>query len=108
MSNEPELQPQEEDQQNPAVLRCCHAWQAAYDHAIEYMDVPDHKARELANIAFRDAMPPLAGKQNIRDYIACVACGLLKGAILHMYVPRLLYAAQIAVTADGPSKPYTK
>ena len=92
-----------DDQQNPAVARCCHAWQAAYDHAVEY-DAPEYKVREAARDAFRNAMPPLVGRQNIRDFIACVACGLLRGLILDMEVPRLLYAAQIAVSADGSSR----
>jgi hypothetical protein len=65
---------------NPAVARCCKAFAA--NAAAEY--------------AYRNAMPPLAGAQNIRDFIACVAHGMLTGAILAADGTRFLYAAQVA------------
>lgn len=116
-----------DDRQNPAVTRCLCAWQAAYDQTMERLRAEEEQyqaefgeeddedeyeresdfrreAKRAAENAFRDAMPPLAGRQNVRDFIACVACGLLKGVISNSESPRLLYAAQIAVSADGSSR----
>lgn len=47
-------------------------------------------------------MPPLSGQQNIQDFIACVAQGMLLGAILVADGSRFLYAAQIAAAASRP------
>jgi hypothetical protein len=44
-------------------------------------------------------MPPLSGHENIRDFIACVAQGILIEAISGSDGARLLYAAQVAHTA---------
>ena len=41
-------------------------------------------------------MPDLSGYQDIRDFIACVAHGMLIGAIDAIEGPKLLYAAQVA------------
>ncbi|MDR3739559.1 MAG: hypothetical protein P4L40_11115 [Terracidiphilus sp.] len=113
MTEESQPQSPQEDRKNPAVERCCRAWQLAYDREMELEEdeeemESDYEARKAANRAFCDAMPPLAGQQNIRDFIACIACGLLKGAISYMDSPRLLYAAQIAVSADGSPRPPRK
>lgn len=40
--------------------------------------------------------PPLSGADNIRDFIACVAHGMLIAAIEGPAGARLLYAAQVA------------
>jgi hypothetical protein len=113
MTEELQIELQPDELKNAAVARCCRAWQLAYDQEmeLEYGDGwddgeyrNDSDARRAANKAFRDAMPPLVGLQNIRDFIACVACGLLKEAISGLDAPRLLYAAQIAVSAGGGSK----
>ena len=83
--------------ENPAVARCRSAWWTAYRHSEEndkgvFPSVAAHRA-------FREAMPPLAGAQNIRDFIACVAYGMLIRAIEGPDAARLLYAAQIAHAA---------
>jgi hypothetical protein len=41
-------------------------------------------------------MPRLVGYENIRDFVACVAEGILLGAITESQSSRLLYAAQVA------------
>jgi hypothetical protein len=73
--------------QNLALSRCVDAWQRTFDLA---SDDPDDEslspprddstlfAREQAAIAFREAMPPLAGAENIRDFIARIANAILK------------------------------
>jgi hypothetical protein len=47
-------------------------------------------------MAFRKAIPQLSGQENIRDFIACVAYGMLIKAIPGAEGARLLYAAQVA------------
>jgi hypothetical protein len=51
-------------------------------------------------------MPSLSGPDNIRDFIACVAHGMLIGAIRDTDGARLLYAAQVARGAlqNSPAK----
>jgi hypothetical protein len=44
-------------------------------------------------------MPDLTGYENIRDFIACAAHGMLTGAIDPIEGPKFLYAAQVAVGA---------
>jgi len=44
-------------------------------------------------------MPPLDGPENIREYIGCVAYGILVYAFPETTGTRLLYAAQVAAGA---------
>jgi hypothetical protein len=44
-------------------------------------------------------MPDLSGYENIRDFIACTAHGMLNGAIDPIAGPKFLYAAQVAIGA---------
>ena len=86
---------------NPAVARCSTAYDQAFatarsGHKTEY------NAGLIADKAFRRALPPLTGRENIRDFIACVAHGMLLNAINSAEGARLLYAAQIAHTASEP------
>jgi len=90
---------------NSAVANCCRAFEASWDESLaeeEEMDedeeFDEYRAAKDAAIAFRSAMPPLSGKDNIRDFIACVAHGMLIGAIDEDKGTKLLYAAQIALT----------
>ena len=53
-------------------------------------------ASRAASEAFRLATPPLVGAENIRDFIACVAHGILIGVIGGNDGARLLYAGQVA------------
>ena len=83
---------------NPAVALCCEAWDRIYQANLaggRSRSVAKFNARE----AYSNALPPLAGPENIRDFIACVAHGMLIGAIAEARCTRLLYAAQVAHTA---------
>jgi hypothetical protein len=53
-------------------------------------------AARSAGEAYCGAMPSLTGAQNIRDFIACVAHGMLLEAIEEKCVGKLLYAARVA------------
>jgi hypothetical protein len=44
-------------------------------------------------------MPPLSTRASCRDFIACVAQGILLGAISEKDGGKLLYAAQVALAA---------
>jgi len=63
-----------------------------------------------ADLAYRNAMPPLSGQSNIRDFIACTAHGLLVGIIQYEDASKLLSAARVALVAlrNQPAPPKTK
>jgi hypothetical protein len=82
---------------NLAVVRCCEAYVLAYKDA-KKQERSDYGASLFAAKAFRAAMPSLSGSDNIRNFIACVAHGMLLGAIEGPDGARLLYAAQVAHT----------
>jgi hypothetical protein len=83
-----------------AIKRCCAAWQRAFDAYLETTD-GDSTARVVAACeagpAYCKAMPPLAGYESIRDFIACTAHGILIEAIPQKRANQLLYAAQVAL-----------
>lgn len=54
-------------------------------------------ANNAANRAYRRAMPVLTGYDNVRDFIACAAHGVLIGALTKEDGTALLYAAQVAL-----------
>jgi hypothetical protein len=83
---------------NPAVARCAAAYACVYRAELAK---GEHKvsATFSAISAYRNAMPPLLGHENIRDFIACTAQGLLLGAIESSQCTKLLYAAQVALGA---------
>ena len=83
--------------ENPAVALCSEAYERTMQETREQGKGSVYCAFE-AQKAFRMAMPPLSGLQNIRDFIACVARGLLIEAIDGAAAARLLYAAQVAHT----------
>jgi len=66
--------------QNFAVARCRDAWERAYQ-ATAAKGKTLCSAHEDAAKAYRRAMPPLSGHQNICDFIACAGYGMLLGAI---------------------------
>ncbi len=82
---------------NPAVACCMEAWARVYK-AEKAKHKSDFAASQVAEKAYRDAMPPLSGYDNIRDFIACVANAMLIGAISDNQGTKLLYAAQVALT----------
>jgi hypothetical protein len=81
-----------------ALDRCCIAWQSAYNATLAQKD-SEYLASRDASFAYRRVMPTLNGQDNIRDFIACVANGMLLGAIDGNRGARLLYAAQVALTS---------
>ena len=83
--------------ENPAIARCMNGWACAYK--VEKAKTNDHyDAVRKGNLGYRKAMPRLSGYENIRDFIACVAHGMLIGAIDGDDGTRLLYAAQVALS----------
>lgn len=83
------------DSINSAVVRCNDAWERTYKAALA-SEKPRVVALIDASQAYCRAMPPLSGAQNIRDFIACVANGILINVILDKSAGNLLYAAQMA------------
>jgi hypothetical protein len=95
----PDLNPK---QARAAIKRCCAAWQRAYDAYLEgtgrdKFDIIT--AAHRAGPAYCKAMPPLAGYESIRDFIACAAHGILIDAIPQKRANQLLYAAQVALAS---------
>jgi len=107
MTSSLESAPETAQESNPAVSRCTDAFVRAYQEvkaagkesrnegAYEF----ERRARDAALEAFRKAMPSLAGAENIRGFIACVAHGMLFDVFSGQESTRLLYAAQVANTA---------
>ncbi|MGO9318452.1 MAG: hypothetical protein ACLPXT_13380 [Terracidiphilus sp.] len=94
-------------QENPAVARCISAWALAYN-AEKAISKSDYGATVEAKKAYRNAMPRLFGYENICNFIACVAHGILIGAIERENSTKLLYAAQVALSSvhrPVPPKP---
>jgi hypothetical protein len=86
-----------------AIRRCCNAWQRAYDtHMNTHANTglyEEGDASAKAAAAYCNAMPLLTGYQGICDFIACVAHGILIGAIHRERGGQLLYAAQVAISS---------
>ena len=85
-----------------ALKRCCAAWKRAYDAYMEGKDGSELTmvfAAHDAGPAFCKAMPPLVGYENICDFIACAAHGILINAIPEKRANQLLYAAQVALVS---------
>jgi hypothetical protein len=98
MNSEPETSRQDQitaATQNPAVARCCEASAQARDAARQRRRSSFDVDRSGAE-AYRKAMPALSGRENIRDFIACVGHGMLTGVFPASETTRLLYAAQVA------------
>jgi len=85
---------------NPAVRRCCQIWQTIFRAELARGEHEVLAARS-AGEAYRGAMPSLIGAQNIRDFIACVAHGMLLQAIEEKSGGKLLYAARMAFISQG-------
>jgi hypothetical protein len=80
---------------NPAVARCCSAWDRTYQQARAKGKGELFAAMDAAQ-AYRQNLPALDSVDAVRDFIACVAQGMLLGAITGPDGARFLYAAQIA------------
>ena len=84
-----------EPTRNPAVLRCIVAYNKALEEAKErQQDAWD--SRSDAKYAYREAFPPLIGRKNIRDFIACVGYAMLTDVLSSSEGSRYLYAARVA------------
>jgi len=83
---------------NAALLRCLEAYAIA-EQKEKKKNRSAYEASCAGAKAYRDALPPLSGYANIRDFIACVAHGMLVEAFRHNEVKQLLYAAQVATSA---------
>jgi hypothetical protein len=96
----------------PALKRCLAAWRRAFN---AYMVDSDGDSTDKvfaaheADKAYCNAMPILSSYENIRDFIACTAHGILMGAIPQEQSGHLLYAAQVALATlhrePKPRKP---
>jgi hypothetical protein len=82
--------------ENHAVARCVGAFEDAY-RAEMNRDALNGDAVAKAGEAYRGALPPLISRDNCRDFIACIAHGILIGAIAEKFAGKLLYAAQVAL-----------
>ncbi|MGA3082036.1 MAG: hypothetical protein ABSD44_11715 [Terracidiphilus sp.] len=92
---------------NPAVARCLQAW-ARVNKAERAKGKSRCDASIEADRAYRSAMPPLCGQQNISDFIACVAHAMIVHIFQDDTATRLLYAAQVAhTTSRGQPVPKT-
>jgi len=78
--------------ENAAVAHCCQVWESTRRQALNQ---GNSNVQSCCHKAFRIAMPPLTGDENIRNFIACVTHGMLMGAILSPGGARLQYAAQV-------------
>ncbi len=83
---------------NLAVAHCCKAWKKAFRES-EAAGESDVRSNSKAAEAYRAAMPPLSTRDSCRDFIACVAQGMLLGAIPEKDGGKILYAAQVALAA---------
>jgi hypothetical protein len=84
---------------NPAIVRCCDAWNKTY-RARKASKKSTVISLLAANEAYRKAMPPLSGTQNISDFIACVNHGMILTAICDLQAKPLLAAAKAALAAS--------
>jgi hypothetical protein len=84
---------------NAAIGACCNAFLRTF-RAVRAADNEFH-AKLAAITSYSAALPALSGAENIRDFIACVAHGLLLGIIDEAKAARLLYAAQVARNAHA-------
>ncbi|MDR3772106.1 MAG: hypothetical protein P4L26_02095 [Terracidiphilus sp.] len=85
---------------NPAVALCSEVWQKIFRATLEQTENLN-TAERCAGRAYRLAMPPLTGYENICDFIACAGYGMLLGAIKADVGTKLLYAAQVALNSGS-------
>ena len=81
-----------------AVARCCEAWRIVYKDE-RAKGTPGVSCYLRANEAYRYAMPPLTTAKNIRDYIACIAHGMMARTIDMIVAPHLIATARVACRA---------
>jgi hypothetical protein len=84
-----------EPTRNPVVARCIAAYNIALAAAQENKKDAWTSRRE-AKLAYREALPILIGRKNIRDFIACVGFAMLAEIIGESEGSRFLQAARVA------------
>lgn len=91
-----------------AVDRCAQTWKRTYELASlvpqktrNKEDEYDRFAERQAASAFRTAMPPLIGFQNIQEYVACVAYAQLHEIFTVPECQRLFETARFALSVPG-------
>jgi hypothetical protein len=88
---------------NPAVARCIAAFQRTQDLLQDQQSdtepFDDQFVIEHLVVAYREAMPPLSGHDNICDFIACVAHAMLKEIFDPRECQLYLNAARTALAA---------
>lgn len=88
---------------NPAVARCVAALQRTQDLLQDQQSdsepFDDEFVVEHLVVAYREAMPPLSGHDNICDFIACVAHAMLKEIFNPLECQLYLNAARTALAA---------
>ncbi len=82
--------------ENPAVALCCAAYTKSFLATLAKDSEDEVCARLDGEEAYRKAMPPLQGSRNTRDFITCIAHGVLVDAIDNARAARLLCAAKVA------------
>jgi hypothetical protein len=90
---------------NPAVAHCCKAWKKVFRAAVD-AGKSELTASFQAGEAYRAVMPPLSTRDSCRDFIACVAQGILLGAVSEKDGGKLLYAAQVALAAANSDQKF--
>jgi hypothetical protein len=80
---------------HPAIALCMSAWDRARLSA-RSRHKSDFDASQEALAAYKAAMPALISRQNISDYIACVAYADLRGLIYASETDHLLNIARTA------------
>jgi hypothetical protein len=100
-NEESEEQSPDRPSDNPSVSRCIRAWNRAYRKKLHELDEDesDYEAKEAGKRYFLRAMPPLAGYQNITDFIACVTFAELAEIIRHSEAQNLFDAVKVALGA---------
>ena len=90
--------------QNPAVARCCKAWNRSFNANLKAGTDPV-LVYVRANEAYRFAMPPLSNLQNLCDFVACVAHGLVLNTIPMPHAAAMMDAARVASHALKTAAP---
>jgi hypothetical protein len=104
-SPEAESEDRDEVRSLDAIDRCVKVWHRTFDLAstdpedekLSLFDKDDDFAWKQAAKSFRSAMPPLAGYDNIRDFIACITYAMLHGVFGGDECQQLFGAAKVAM-----------
>lgn len=101
ITDEPDCESPDRPAENAAVARCIRAYQRAYKKELASLDKgnSNYPSERAGRKAYLRAMPPLAGYENIRDFIACVTYAELTEVIRHPEAEHFLESVKVAVSA---------